>query len=258
LPTGKPRASKRDVILALALGGAAAAGAGAIVANLDDDEPRIARADEQEREVTFSLSGFDEVTVSGPLDVAISYGEDFSVMAEGPSGALDRVQALVEDGRLLIGPRDGLSFGEENPAEVTFRITMPRIERLALDGPGEVLVDRVRGEAFAAVLNGSGDIVVESLEADRADLALSGSGDFRVAGAVREVAVTLEGSGDIDASELRAATANVSLTGSGDVTVPVSGEAIVSMTGSGDVDIPGTATCSITSAGSGEVRCGGE
>ncbi len=245
------------MILAVALGGAAAAGAGAIVISLDDDEPRILRADEQDGEVAFALSGFDEVSVTGPLDVSISYGEDFSVVAEGPPDALKQVEALVEDGRLLMRPRDGLSFGGSDSADVTFRITMPRIERIALDGSGDVLIDQVRGEAFSAMLNGSGDIVVDSLEVDRAELALSGSGDINAKGAVREVAVTVEGSGNVDAGGLRTAIANVSVTGSGDVEIPVSGEATVSVIGSGDVDIAGTATCSITSAGSGEVRCGG-
>lgn len=260
MPETRPRFRKREIAFAIALGAGAASAGGIMVSEMYENEQR--RVDEpsesRDETVDYGLGDFDEIAVTGPQDVIVTYGEGFSVTADGNSDSLGQMEAVVENGILQIRPRDGSFFGDWGDLDdVVFRVTLPRLERVALAGSGEVTIDRVEGENFAAVIGGPGDISIGLLAVDRADFNVTGSGELGAAGTARVVDASVSGSGEIAAGALRTIDASVSIAGSGDVDLDVSGQAAVSITGSGDVDITGTGVCSVTRMGGGDVRCQG-
>lgn len=205
-------------------------------------------------ERSYSLSGFDAVELSGPDNVRVSVGPDFSVRATGPAETLDRLEVTVKGDRLRV-ERKGWKLGSDNAA--TIFVTLPSLSAASIGGSGDLTIDRVEGGDFVASIGGSGDLTVERLAVERVKGAIAGSGTLSLAGAARELDASIAGSGNIAAGNLIAEGARVSVIGSGDVRAAVRGDATVSMMGSGDVDLGPAARCTISKMGSGDVRCGG-
>lgn len=246
----------REIVFAVAMGGLAAGGAALILDESNDGDARIVVT---AAPPAYSGEPFDNISVVGPQDVVIKLGDTHAVRAEGPSEALSRYETVVENGRLTIRPRTQFQGGFNWPrrSAVTFYVTVPRLDALALDGSGDVRVDRIEVDSFTGSITGSGELAIAAMQVGEADFAIRGSGELIAAGSARESRVSIEGSGDVQANGLRSETASVSIAGSGDVALTVDNEAQIQIMGSGDVDIAGPATCSVSRAGSGDVRCDG-
>jgi len=244
---------KREIAFAIGVGALAAGGAALVLADDDPTSAAVIAAP-----MTQQLAPFDRIATTGPQDLVVAIGEGHAVRAEGSPESLEQFEWEVVNGSLAIRPTRGFGrFDWARFSDVTFHVTMPRLEALKLSGSGEARVDRVDGDAFEGAIEGSGELSIEDMRVDRADFSIAGSGSVEAAGAARETSVSIMGSGDVDADGLRSEIAEVRIAGSGDAALTVEREARVSIMGSGDVDITGPARCSVSRAGSGEGRCNG-
>ncbi|MXO70538.1 head GIN domain-containing protein [Alteraurantiacibacter buctensis] len=256
MPRERPRLSPREIAFALAAGALAAGGAALVLDDQIGPDREERREERGAEEITFNLRDFTQVAVAGPQDVEITLGDGFSVTAYGDPDGLNLVEAVVEDGVLMLRPRDGISFGE-SLEDVRFAVTLPAITRVSVDGSGDVTLDRAQGDSFEGAIGGSGTLVIAQLEVTRASLTVNGAGDLDAEGTAGDVAVTINGSGQVHAEGLRADRATVDISGSGEVDLTALETAEVAIMGSAEVDISGSAVCSVTQVGSGEVRCEG-
>jgi hypothetical protein len=255
---GRSGLRKREIAFAVAMGALAAGGAALVLTDGDGDDfvvPALAGPNE----LTYDVAPFEGISTTGPQDVVVTRGETISVRSEGSPDALALLEAVVEDGKLVIRPKRQLGpFGDWGRLQsATFYVTMPRLDTVALAGSGDVRIDRVEGEEFAGSIAGPGELSIGALDVDEADFRIGGSGNLVVSGRARETGISIGGSGEVDANGLRSETASVSIGGSGDVALTVESRADVSIMGSGDVAISGPARCSVTQMGSGDVRCEG-
>jgi len=224
-----------------------------------------------------AVAGFDKVELKGPDRVIVRVGSASSVTVAGDAAVLDRLDAVVENGKLVVRRKGQGWFSHVlSPQEkATVTVTVPKLSAAAVGGSGEMNVDRVRGDGFSAAIGGSGDLRVgevrvskleaaiggsgdlklDRVEANSVELAIGGSGSIDAAGRTRSVEASIAGSGDVLASRLEADTAEVSIAGSGSANVHARNTAKISIVGSGDAVVSGTARCETSKMGSGEVRC---
>lgn len=259
MPTSPTRRKirKREVVLAVTLGALAAGGAAAILDGSSEDLRRdLVPAAPQ----SYDLAAFDEIATLGPHRVVVTVGGAQSIRSEGPQEALGILEAVVEDGKLIIRPREGFRnrFDNSDLDSATFYVTVPKLDSVSVEGSGDVEIDRIEGASFTGSIQGSGALAIAAIQVEKAEFSIAGSGDVTVAGAARDAEIEIAGSGDVQARGLRSQTGSVSIAGSGDVELTVDGEADVSILGSGDVEIAGSARCTVTRVGGGDVRCGGE
>lgn len=250
------RLRKREVVFAVAAGALAAGGAAVMLDVADKSE--IVVSVEGPTALTYEIGEFDGLSTVGPQDVVITAGDSYSVRSEGSPEALALLEAVVEDGKLVIRPKEtfrGWNWGRMESA--TFYVTAPRLRTVALAGSGDISVDRIEGESFEGSIAGPGELSIDSMDVDEVDFRIGGTGNVAAAGTARITRVSIGGSGEVDAGGLLSETASVSIGGSGDVDLTVEREAQVSIAGSGDVDISGPARCSVTRMGGGTVRCEG-
>lgn len=203
----------------------------------------------------FDLTGFTGVKVTGPDDVMIERGENFSIVARGPRAVIDELEIELDGDMLSIGRKESmLRFSGDEAVKVT--VVMPTLRAVRLTGSGAIDADAVEGDAVEAVVTGSGDLKVAALNATRAKLTITGSGDIEVGGGTINAGnYDVTGSGSIDADDLAAKTLDISIAGSGDVDARASDSADISILGSGDATIGGGAKCSTRSLGSGDAIC---
>lgn len=209
---------------------------------------------------SYQLTGFDEVALTGSQDVVVTVGPAFAVRAEGDAEMLERLEIKVDGSTLKIGTKKGnwstVNWG--NRPKTRIFVSLPAIKGAAVTGSGDMRIDRVEGQAFAANVTGSGDLQVQQLQVAEAEFAVTGSGDIAVAaGTARRSRVSVTGSGDVDIGGVQARTASASVMGSGDARVHASESANVSVMGSGDVTVAGGGQCTINKRGSGRVNCVG-
>jgi hypothetical protein len=237
-----------DGMRSLLLGAALMLGA---CASSDDGEARSTG------QRSFNVGAFDRVALAGSYDVVVTVGAAASVRAEGDSERLERLDVRVEDGQLRIGSRGrhGWSWGGHR-GRVVVHVTVPALAGAAVAGSGDMRIDRVEGESFAASVAGSGDLDVAALRVEQASFSIAGSGNVRAAGSAARTEISIAGSGDVDLAGLDSRTAEVTVMGSGDARVRASETASVTLMGSGDVTVSGGARCSINKRGSGDVHCG--
>ncbi|WEK45505.1 MAG: DUF2807 domain-containing protein [Candidatus Andeanibacterium colombiense] len=255
MPAPRNAFRKREIAFALGMGALAAGGAAATLAVLHDDE-RTEHHAPMTRD--YRLAPFEQISVSGPQDLEITYGGTTSVQAEGSAEALNQLEVTVKDGKLSIKPKAGF-FGGNFALfdDVTVHISLPDLKQIELAGSGDVQIDRIEGKSFAASISGSGSMAIEMLKVEYANLNITGSGDLTAAGTAGETQIDVAGSGEVDAGELHSTTATIAVGRSGNVSLFVDREAEVSVTGSGDVNISGGGHCSVTQTGSGDVSCAG-
>ena len=207
----------------------------------------------------FPVGAFDRIELAGSPDVVVAVGAGPAVVAEGDTGLIERLDVRVEDGILKIGHKKGSwSFGwSKDKSPLRIHVTAPALRGASLTGSGDMRIDKVQADNFAAAMTGSGDMDIGQLRARTAAFAVTGSGDIRAAGAAESASYSVTGSGAVHAAGLEVKRASVKVMGSGNVDARASETADVSVMGSGDAVVSGTAKCSVNKAGSGDARCGG-
>lgn len=248
----------REIVLAVGVGALGAGGAALTLSAMHDDDGGRVMARAADETKTYQVTAFDQISTSGPQDVVVTSGDTLAVRAEGSSEALAQLEATVENGRLLIRPKEGFFWGNWGMLDdVTFYVTAPKLKKVVMAGSGEIRIDKIEGDSFEGTVGGPGEISIGALKVDEADFTVAGSGNLIAEGTARDTHVTVAGSGEVQADGLRSQTASISIGASGNVALTVDKDAQVSITGSGDVDISGPGRCSVTRMGSGEVRCEG-
>ena len=207
----------------------------------------------------FQVGAFDRVELAGSQNVIVKVGGAPSAYAEGDTGLLERLEVKVEDGVLKIGQKKGKwSFGwSRDHGPITVHVTAPSLRGAEVAGSGDMRIDKVQADAFAASIAGSGELEVASLTAKTTSFSIAGSGGVSTSGAAETADISIAGSGDVRAAGLEVKRAKISIAGSGNVEAKAMETADVSIMGSGDVVLTGTAKCNVNKMGSGDVRCGG-
>lgn len=207
----------------------------------------------------FQVGTFDRVELAGAQNVIVKVGGAPSAYAEGDTGLLERLEVKVENGVLRISQRKGKwSFGWSTDHDsITVHVTAPSLRGAEVAGSGDMKIDTVQADDFAASIAGSGELEVGSLRAKRTSFSIAGSGGVSAAGTAETADFSIAGSGDVRAGGLEVKRAKVSIAGSGNVQARAMETADISIMGSGDAVIAGTAKCNVSKMGSGDARCGG-
>lgn len=204
----------------------------------------------------FAATGFDRVELAGPFDVQVAVGGAASVRAEGDTGLMDKMEVLVENGRLKIRLQNGYRWSSDGNRRVTVFVSAPTLAGADIAGSGDIRVSSLQTRSFEGSIAGSGNLRLEGLQAESAEFDIAGSGNVEASGSAREATVSIAGSGDARLGGLQSETARVSIAGSGNAELNARQTASGDIVGSGDVTVRGGARCDISRMGSGSVNCG--
>ena len=180
---------------------------------------------------TRSVSGFNEIAVSGSGDVIVEAGDEESLTIEADDNLLELLTSEVSGDRLELGVK-----------------TLQRIR------PSRTIVYRVTVIDLAEFdISGSADVTITGLATGSFEASISGSGDIDVVGQADDLTVRISGSGSYDGGDLVTATGDVSISGSGSATVNATDELDISISGSGSVTYLGNPSLRQSISGSGSV-----
>jgi len=203
---------------------------------------------------TRSEAGFTAIGVSGPMDVELSQGSDFSIEVESDENIMPYIITEKRGSMLEIKTRDNINI--HTSKNILVRITMPEVREISIGGSGSVkTMGRIsNSDKLDLDVAGSGDMMLD-VKSPFVSAHIAGSGKIIARGETQKIDVHIAGSGDFLAEDLKSEEVKVSVGGSGKAKVFASRELDVSVAGSGDIYYrgnPGSIKKSI--AGSGNVR----
>ena len=191
-----------------------------------------------------------QVVLDTSGDLQVSEG-DPALTVHAPGGMIERLTSDVDGDTLVLATEPGFTMGM---GEVRYELTLSQLERIELNGSGDVEATVSADGTLQLQVDGSGDVDWSALDADRVEVRLSGSGDITLSGSASELSVEVQGSGGVDAEQLDAQDADITVSGSGDVDVSVSDSLAVDLSGSGHVTYSGDPSTDLRVSGSGEVE----
>lgn len=207
----------------------------------------------------FNLRDFDQVALQGPDSVRVIAGSTFSVVAEGPQDALDKLDIRVAQGLLKISrkPEKGWSWDwSRNKMRAQVTVTLPMIRAASLSGAGDLDVNApLTGARFVANLSGAGDLKVQNASVRVMEVRLSGAGNITLNGTADQLTAGVSGSGNVDARGLTARSAQLNVSGVGNINARVSESVSGGVSGVGNVSVMGGARCDLRKSGVGSVHC---
>ena len=223
-----------------------AAAAAFLLTGCGQGQPGADRTEERE------IAGVSAVLLSTDGRLVVEQGEQTSLTVTAGQRVLPHLTSEVHDGVLTLDVDEPLGPSWHDGIE--YRLVVPRLDAVSLDGSGDVEGDGLAtGDALAVTVKGSGKVQLGAVDVDDLTVVLAGSGDVELTGRAERADITLPGSGSYLGNELATSTAAVTLDGSGNVDLDVSEELTVVLSGSGVVSHTGGAEVTSDVDGSGKV-----
>jgi len=177
-----------------------------------------------------TVAPFTSISSEGAFTIEVTCQKDQSLEVEGDDNVLQYVTSEVNNNILRL--KNTKSYSTNEP--VKFRISVPNLEGLSVNGAGHVEVKNLNNDKFEIDTNGAPNIIV--------------SGNTKV------IDVGENGAGKIDALKLHAARGVVDTRGAGRVDLDVADQLDVTVQGPATVTYKGDPKVNKTIQGPGKVE----
>lgn len=176
------------------------------------------------------VASFTSISTEGAFTIEISCQKDVSLEVEGDDNVLPLVTSEVSNNVLRLSNRSGYSVNEP----VKFKISVPNLEGLTVDGAGKIDIKGMNNEKF-------------EIDAD-------GAPTINVSGSTKLVDIHTNGAGKINTNSLRAARAVVNSNGAATVELDVDEQLDVTVNGPSSVTYTGDPVVNKNVNGPGKVE----
>lgn len=206
----------------------------------------------------YIVTHFDSIRVEAPVHIILTTGSGVSGTGEGDRDMLNRVTLSVSGGALTVTMEEksqsGFADGAVKAAPVLY-LSTGQLRKAVVVGGAVLTIKELSGLEADIAMNGNGEIIVERTDVERLSLFVGGGGRVQVAGNARSVQASVNGPGALDAEGLNVHNAVVANDGPGTISLTVHGPARIRSSGSGGVTVKGKPVCTIEQSGVGQVDC---
>ena len=128
-------------------------------------------------EETLRVEGLavDRVLVHGSVDAEISQGDPVLLLIRGDERSLEQQPFFVQGTTLILGRSENGENGDQDFSQVKFKLTLPELHSLQLNGSGDVYVRPLKVSDFSVALEGSGDMKFFAVKGHTVKVAGTGS-----------------------------------------------------------------------------------
>lgn len=192
-------------------------------------------------------------------EVFIIQGEPCGLKIEGSDDLMESIRVTVKADILEIDyhadSEDWTNFRwADGDRHLRYYITMPKIEKIIMEGAGILMGDSLQGETLTLTQGGAGKIELHNLTYQSLDAELGGLGEILLSGQVDAQKVDLSGAGGYEAVELKSQEAEVVLSGAGSAKVWAEKTLKATVTGAGSIKYKGTPEVEKENTGIGDIK----
>ena len=216
----------------------------------------LAAAPAQGADRNFSVTSFDRIRVDGPYQVTVNTNVAPFARASGTQASLDGVSIKVEGRTLVVRANPSAGWGGypgEGRGPVTIELGTHELSTAWINGPGALIIDKVKGLSFDLAIQGAGTMRIDNAEVDVLKIGMSGAASTRIAGRAAKLTATVRGTSSLDAESLAIKDAVIGAEGPALVRASVSGTAKVDALGLASVTLAGAPSCETKTQGSATV-----
>lgn len=142
---------------------------------------------------TLQIADFSRINMDGVDDVIISFGAVQEVTVTGHENIIKRIRTEVSNQTWYIALEKG-TYGQY---ELTYYLTLPKIENVINSGTGNVVIqDSIRQDNLSVTLIGTGSFLGFPMTVKNCVLDISGAGNCEVS-VVNSLDVTIDGTGSV-------------------------------------------------------------
>jgi hypothetical protein len=200
-----------------------------------------------------SVGSFNNVHVSGAIDVYVKQDSVSSIKVEADENLMEYIEVKAEGNTLNIRPKDNARLKPSKKIKVY--VSNASYKRFKASGACDIVSENSinNPDAISVDLSGSCDVNIE-LRTPKVTAKLSGAGTITLKGETKEFRVVGSGSTDIKCFELLSENTTVDISGAGDAQVFASVKLDVHVSGAADVKYKGNATVTQSVSGAGSVK----
>lgn len=180
------------------------------------------------------IAPFTSISTEGAFNIQIVCQKDLSLEVEGDDNVLPLVRTEVSGNVLRLSNTSGYSVDEP----ITFKISVPNIEGVSVNGAGKIEISGVKNE--------------------RLEIDANGAPAINVSGSTQVIDIDTNGAAKIDTHNLRAARATVDSKGVSRVDLGLSDQLDVTVSGPSHVTYRGDPVVNKTIHGPGKVEKRGD
>lgn len=180
---------------------------------------------------TVSVAAFKEISHDTVGELIVTVGPAQKVEIETDDNIHALLRTDVSGDKLTLDNKENI-----NPTKLTYRITVPSLEMLELQGVGGAEVKGISGDTFSAELSGVGGMNLE--------------------GEVREFKAEISGVGGLEAQKLKAKTGSIEVSGVGGAKVNMSESLKARTSGVGGITYVGNPKLDAKTEGIGDISKG--
>ena len=203
------------------------------------------------------LSSFEALRVEGAFIVHLTTAPSPRGVMTGDPAALRQTEAAISGRTLVVRTvRDGAPRREgSGPVELT--IAAPPLSGITVIGGALVTAQAVRGTTITLAINGPGEIRIDRADGEQLTATSLGATKLTIAGGrVGKARLTANGPGVTAAAGLDTGEVTIALDGAGDISAHARYGATITNNGLGRITVEGSPKCRILQQGSGQIRCG--
>lgn len=157
------------------------------------------------------LDTFTSIQLDSAADVNVTFGETQSVTITSDDNILELIDTSVSNGKLKIKSNEWFN----TDIGIKIDITITELNRVDLDGAGDININDLSASSFIARIDGAGDIYASGL--------------------VSNLDVKIDGAGNIKMYDLTSDTVKARINGAGDIKVYVTQNLDAEIDGAGDI-----------------------
>ncbi|GGZ29013.1 hypothetical protein GCM10007049_22650 [Echinicola pacifica] len=184
------------------------------------DDGLCIRGDGELREYELDVADFDEIVLTGPVDLTIIQGETSSVKVLAESQLMEVMEYEVRGGELSIGFKGKFRCLNTNKG-VRVIATVAELEKVSIDGDSHI--------------DNEGALHLDDFTID-----CDGVGDVRLTGTVRRQYLLVNGKIDVDNFELLSSETFIEVNGKGDFDLSCADQLTIEVNGKAEVNYIGS------------------
>lgn len=186
-----------------------------------------------------TVRSFTGVSVSGGIDLYVSYGNEAVAVSAAKAEYRDRIRAEVENGILKIWYDSKWGINVSGTKNLKAYVSYKTLKSLEGSGGSDIQVDGKidADELFIRMTGGSdfkGGVEVQKLKVHQ-----SGGSDVRISGKAASVAVDASGGSDFKGYDLVAEVCDLEASGASDIEITANREVTARASGASDIHYKG-------------------
>jgi len=202
-----------------------------------------------------SVEYFNKIVLmdSGILNIAQGDSESLRVTADQNIMKHISSEIVNNELRLKVDSQRLFGFIAFPTSEIVYDISLKDIEKVVINGSGELKSDSLKGEMLTLKINGSGNMKA-NIEYDQLKAIINGSGAYSLSGNAKTQDLTISGSGKFFGKNLLGEDGKIVINGSGKSEMNTSSSLDIKVSGSGSILYLGSPAITQSISGSSKIE----